>query len=442
MTYRTLVTSAAAIAFFIGGIGVAFDAFAQDNTTVSTYQNHTLIHAGQVLAVPGKAPMRNATIIIHDGKIKDIRSGFLTDPQATILDKKDMFVLPGLIDSHVHLRGEWSPNSRWDSVLLEPGDYAFQAAKHAKTTLMAGFTAVQDVGGPKEIFALKRAINKGWVPGPHIQAAGSSISISGGHGDAHGFKDDLLEMMRSETVCDGPADCRRAVRQAVKNGADVIKITATGGVLSNTNAGTGQQFFNDELEAIVEAATKMGRKVTAHAHGKDGIESALKAGVQSIEHGTYLDANTARLFKKHDATLVPTVLAGMTVVDWAKNSDWLPPNSAKKALEVGPQMQDMASIAYRNGVKIAFGTDTGVSKHGENAKEFQYMLDAGMSAQEAIASATVIAADHIGMGDKIGTLEAGKQADLIAVHGNPLNDIEELMDVDFVMKGGVVYKDK
>jgi len=206
------------------------------------------------------------------------------------------------------------------------------------------------------------------VPGPHIQAAGSAISITGGHGDTHGFKDELIPHMQSETICDGPAECRAAVRQAVKNGADVIKITATGGVLSNTNAGTGQQFFNDELEAIVEAATKMGRKVTAHAHGKDGIESALKAGVQSIEHGTYLDED------------------------------------------------------------------------GKNAEEFTYMVAAGMSEMEAIESATTVAAKHIGLSDVIGTLETGKFADLIGVDGNPLDDIEELRDVDFVMKGGKVYK--
>lgn len=441
MTYRTLLSSAAAISFLIGGVGVAFDSLAHDGPH-DNYEDFTLIHAGEVLAIPGQAPITDATIIIHDGKIVGVEEGFLEDEAATILDKKDMFFLPGLIDSHVHLRSEWSPTSRWEPVLMESGDSAFQAAKNAKTTLMAGFTAVQDVGGPNEIFALKRAINAGTVPGPHIQAAGSSISVTGGHGDAHGFKDDLLHFFASETICDGPADCRRATRQAVKNGADVIKITATGGVLSNTNAGTGQQFFNDELESIVEAATKMGRKVTAHAHGKEGIESALKAGVKSIEHGTYLDAGTAALFKKYDATLVPTVLAGMTVVDWAENTDWLPPNSAEKALQVGPQMQDMARIAYENGVNIAFGTDTGVSKHGENAKEFKYLIEAGMSEQEAIASATTVAAKHIGLDDVIGSLEEGKYADLIGVDGSPLLDIEELLDVDFVMKGGVIYKNE
>lgn len=434
---RKLFLAGAALALTLSAF--ALSSYAHDDTH-DNHKDFTLIYAGKVLAVPGKAPKSDQTIIVHDGKIVGIEDGFIEDEEATIIDKREMFFLPGLIDSHVHLRSEWSPSSRWDSVLLEPGDVAFQIAKHAKTTLMAGFTAVQDVGGPKEIFAAKRAINAGLIPGPHIQAAGSAVSITGGHGDTHGFKDELIPHMQSETLCDGPAQCRRAVRQAVKNGADVIKITATGGVLSNTNAGTGQQFFNDELEAIVEAATKMGRKVTAHAHGKDGIESALKAGVKSIEHGTYLDAGTAALFKKYDATLIPTVLAGMTVVDWAENKDWLPPNSAKKALEVGPQMQNMLTIAYENGVNIAFGTDTGVSAHGDNAQEFKYMIAAGMSEMEAITSATTIAAKHIGLDNKIGSLETGKQADLIAVDGNPLSDIEELLDVDFVMKGGVVYK--
>ena len=228
----------------------------------------------------------------------------------------------------------------------------------------------------------------------------------------------------------------------MKSGADVVKITATGGVLSNTNAGTGQQFFDDELASIVEAATKMGRKVTAHAHGKEGIESALKAGVKSIEHGSYMDEGTAQLFKQYDATLIPTVLAGMTVVDLAKNTDILPPNSAKKALEVGPAMQNMVTIAYTNGVNIAFGTDSGVSKHGNNAQEFQYYIKAGMSEMEAIQTATINAAKHIEMDDVIGTLEPGKFADIIGVGGSPLDDIDELLDVDFVMKGGVVYKGK
>ena len=408
--------------------------------SMDSYEDFTLIHAGTVLAVPGEAPLSEQTIVINDGKIVGLSSGYLQDNDADIIDLRNSFVLPGLIDSHVHLRGEWNPAGRLEGVTKEDGDVAYDAADNARKTLLAGFTAVQDVGGPKSIFALRRAVQSGKLPGPHIRASGPAVSITGGHGDAHGYREDILASMASKTICDGPADCRRATRAAVKSGADVIKITATGGVLSNTNAGTAQQFFEDELEAIVGAAAKMGRKVTAHAHGKDGIEAALNAGVKSIEHGTYLDEETIRLFKKHDATLVPTVLAGMTVVDWATNSNWLPPNSAKKALEVGPQMQEMLRIAWEGGVNVAFGTDTGVSAHGKNAQEFIYMIKAGMSEQDAIKAATSVAAEHIEMTDKIGTLEAGKYADIIAVDGNPLEDIEELLDIDFVMKDGKIYK--
>ena len=405
-------------------------------------QNETYIHAGTLLATPGIAPKIQQTIVVGpDGKIVGVENGYLTSDTANVIDLSDKFVLPGMIDSHVHLRGEWNPNVRLEGATLEDGDIAYNAAENARKTLMAGFTAVQDVGGPKTIFALRRAINAGKIPGPHIRASGPAISATGGHGDAHGYREDILRLVHGDTICDGHADCRRAVRAAVKSGADVIKITATGGVLSNTNAGTEQQFFDDELVAIVLTAKKMGRKVTAHAHGKQGIEAALKAGVDSIEHGTYLDRDTARLFKRNNATLVPTVLAGMTVVDWAENHNFLPPNSAKKALEVGPQMQEMLRIAWSNGVNVAFGTDTGVSQHGKNAEEFIYMIEAGMSEMDAIKAATIIAAKHIQMDDQIGTLEAGKHADIIAVDNSPLEDIRELLDVDFVMKGGTVYKD-
>lgn len=417
----------------------AFAAHAADDDTP---KDLTLIHAGTVLAVPGQAPLSNQTIVIRDGKVVDINAGYQMDDNATTIDLKDMFVLPGLIDSHVHITHEWGPNVRLDGVIKEDGDVAYDAALYAKRTLMAGFTAVQDVGGPKEVFALRRAIKAGKVPGPHIRAAGRAVSVTGGHGDNHGYREDILHMFQSPTICNGPADCRRATRAAVKAGADVIKITATGGVLSNTNAGLAKQFFDDELEAIVDAAAKMGRKVTAHAHGKDGIDSALKAGVKSIEHGTYLDKDTATLFKKYDGTLVPTVMAGWEVYDWAENTNNLPPASAAKALEVGPKMQDMLALAWENGVRVAFGTDSGVSPHGENADEFIYMTRAGMSEMEAIHAATIVASEHIEMDDKIGTLETGKYADLIAVNGNPLENIEELQDVDFVMKGGKVYKNK
>ncbi len=411
-------------------------AFADDHND----EKIIIIHAGQVLAVPGKAPLSAQSIYIRDNKIVKIAPGYKLEKGASVIDLKNSFVLPGLIDSHVHLRSEFNPNIRLDRLTKRPGDVAYDALVNARKTLMAGFTAVQDVGGTEEIFALRDAVNAGKVAGPHIRASGRPISPTGGHGDAHGYRAEVLAIMHSPTICDGVADCRRATRSAIKAGADVVKITATGGVLSNTAAGVEQQFFDDELIAIVETANKMGRKVTAHAHGKTGIDSALKAGVKSIEHGTYLDVETAELFKKHDAVLVPTVLAGMTVVDWAKNKNWLPPASKAKALEVGPQMKDMLRIAYENGVTIAFGTDTGVSKHGENAREFGYMVEAGMSEMDTIKAATVTAANHIEMGNTIGSIEIGKYADIIAVDGNPLTNIEELYDVDFVMKSGVVYK--
>ncbi|MEP3892100.1 MAG: amidohydrolase family protein [Hellea sp.] len=415
-------------------LGFASSAMAHD-ADHDNYEDFTLIHAGKVLAIPGKAPQSEQTIIIHGGKIVGIEAGYLEDEDAKIIDGKEMFFLPGLIDSHVHLRGEWNPNGRLETFTKEAGDVAFDAADNARKTLMAGFTAVQDVGGPPEIKALSRAVAAGKVPGPHIRASGN-VSITGGHGEMNGYRADILEHFQRPTNCDGADDCRRATRLAIKNGADLIKIASTGGVLSNTNAGTGQQMTNDELTAIVEAANSMGRTVTAHAHGKDGIEAALNAGVKSIEHGTFLDEATTRLFKKYDAVLVPTVLAGMTVKEW----DFLPPASYKKAQEVGPRMLDMLALAHEKGVTIAFGTDTGVSKHGENAKEFEYMVQAGMTEAEAIRAATVTASEHIQMSDKIGTLEKGKQADLIGVDGNPLDDISELLDVDFVMKGGKVYK--
>jgi imidazolonepropionase-like amidohydrolase len=274
-----------------------------------------------------------------------------------------------------------------------------------------------------------------------MRAAGQAVSVTGGHGDINGYSPEVMALFTGTNICNGADDCRRAVRQQVKEGADVIKITATGGVLSNTRAGLEQQFTDAELEAIVETAHSMGRKVTAHAHGKVGIESALRAGIDSIEHGTYTDDETIALFKAHNATLVPTILAGATVTGWV-NEPWLPEASRAKAAIVGPLMQEMLRRAHEGGVNVAFGTDTGVSKHGDNAQEFALMTGAGFTPEEAIRSATVIASQHVEMDADIGTIEPGKYADIIAVTADPLKDITELEDVDFVMKGGVVYKNE
>ena len=411
-----------------------------------------IVHAGKLLAVPGKSVAAEQSVVIRDGKVAAILPGYVdaaaagagADDAVRIYDLKSMFVLPGLIDGHVHITGENNPQGRLQAVELSDPDYAVMAAGFAKKTLMAGFTTVRDVGarGGDAVFALRDGIARGDVVGPRIFSSGSSISVTGGHGDGtQGYRDDIAEILHSDGVCDGPADCRRAVREQVRRGADHIKLTATAGVLSNTAAGLEQQFSVDELEAIMETAHAMNRKVTAHAHGVDGINAALQAGVDSIEHGTYLDKDSIRLFKKTGAYLVPTLLAGATVAAWAEDpSSFLLPPQRAKAKEVGPKMQDMARRAHEAGVKIAFGTDTGVSRHGENAREFALLVKAGLTPMEAIMAATVNDADNMGKSDIIGSLEPGKFADLIAVDADPLADITALEDVDFVMKEGVVYK--
>ena len=403
----------------------------------------TVIHAGQLLAVPGEAPLAEQSIFVRDGRIESVQSGYARPDGAEIIDLTDQFVLPGLIDSHVHLQGELSPNGRLNTVTFSSADNALDAARHARTTLMAGFTSAQEVGGQLEAsVALRNAIRDGDVIGPRLRVSGPAVTPTGGHGDINGYSTEVMDLLSSRAACNGPADCRRAVRELVRSGVDVIKITATGGVLSNTAAGVEQQFFDDELAAIVEAARMMGRRVTAHAHGVSGINSFLEAGGASIEHGTYLDRDSMRLFRRNGAYLVPTILAGVTVSELAETADWMTPPIREKSRMVGPQMLAMARRAHEGGVMIAFGTDSGVSRHGLNAREFELLVEAGMTEMEAITSATVNAATHIEMAEDIGTIEEGKFADIIAVDGNPLEDISELMDVDFVMQGGMVHKNQ
>ena len=407
---------------------------------VASAQDAT-IHAGHVLAVPGEGYLTQQTINVKDGRIVSIQPGYKSGRKGVpVIDLKSAYVVPGLIDSHVHITSENGPEGRLKEFTDSSVDTAFDGAAYALKTLEAGFTTVQDVGGSNEsVFGLRDAIARGAVPGPRLRASGQAISITGGHGDVNGYSSPVMKLFTGTNICNGADDCRRAVRQQVKEGADIIKITATGGVLSNTSAGLEQQFTNDELVAIVEAAHAMGRQVTGHAHGKAGIDAALRAGIDSIEHGTYLDDETIALFREHDATLVPTVLAGVTVTGWT-NEPWLPEASRKKAAIVGPLMLDMLRRAREGGVNVAFGTDTGVSRHGDNAKEFALMVEAGFTPEAAIRAATVIASKHLEMDADIGTLEAGKFADLVAVTGDPLKSVTELESVDFVMKGGVVYK--
>lgn len=399
-----------------------------------------VIHAGHVLAKPGEGYLTRQTILVEDGRIVSITAGYSKPKDYTVINLRDAYVLPGLIDSHVHITGENGPDGRIKEFENSDVDTAFDGAAFALVTLKAGFTTVQDVGAPNDsIFGLRDAIARSAVAGPRLRASGGSVAVTGGHGDINGYSARVMAAFTGANICNGADDCRRAVRQQIKEGADLIKITATGGVLSNTSAGLEQQFTDEELAAIVDAAHSMGRKVTAHAHGKSGVDAALRAGVDSIEHGTYLDADSIALFRDNGATLVPTVLAGATVTGWT-NEPWLPAASRAKAAEVGPLMLEMLRRAHEGGVNVAFGTDTGVSRHGDNAQEFALMVEAGFTPEEAIRSATVVAAEHVEMSDDIGTLETGKYADIIAVTTDPLKDIRALEAVSFVMKGGEVYK--
>src|SRR5215217_1105043 len=399
------------------------------------------VQVGRLLADPSTGIVqRDKTLVIRGNRVVEIRDGFVGEGE--IVDLRDDFVLPGLIDSHVHLTGEQNPDSRLEGVTESNADQAFVGARFARRTLMAGFTTVADLGATNEsIFALRDAVGRGDVPGPRIIAAGEAVSIHGGHGDVNGYRDDIMHMFTGESICSGPEDCMRAVRLQVRAGADIIKITATGGVLSNTAAGLGQQFSDAELAAIVDAAHRMGRQVTAHAHGADGINSFLRAGGDSIEHGTYLDAESIKLLKASGGWLVPTLMAGDFVFrEASKPNTYLLPSQRDKALIAGPLMVEMTRRAYAGGVRIAFGTDTGVSAHGDNAGEFALLVKAGFTPLDAIRSATVGAAEHFGLSALIGSLAPGKQADLIAVKGDPLTDVTELTRVRFVMRGGTVYR--
>ena len=401
------------------------------------------VQAGRLLADPATGKVETAkTLVLENGKVTRIVDGYVAEPGGTVVDLKDSFVLPGLIDSHVHLTGEQNPNGRLQAVTRSAADDALVGAGFARKTLMAGFTTVADLGADnKAIFALREGIKRGDVPGPRVLAAGSAVSVHGGHGDVNGYAEEVMHVLRPTSVCSGPDDCRRAVREQVWLGADIIKITATGGVLSHTAAGLNQQFSDAELAAIVETAHRMGRKVTAHAHGVDGINGFLKAGGDSIEHGTYLDADSIAAFKKNGAYLVPTLMAGDFVYRIASGpNNFMTPAQTAKALDAGPKMLEMARRAHAGGVKIAFGTDTGVSAHGDNAGEFALLVKAGLTPLEAIQTATVNAAAHFSLAGEIGSLAPGKAADLIAVNGDPLKDVTELQRVTSVVKGGVVYK--
>lgn len=406
----------------------------------------TLILAGTLLAKPGEEPLNKQTIVIAEGHIQEVSSGYIS-PKAgdNLIDLSTHYVLPGLIDCHVHLTGEFGPQFKLATVEDSSAAIALRGANYARKTLNAGFTTVRDLGdmpgSADAIFALKRAIANGHVPGPRIFAAGSIVAPTGGHGLACGFRDDVNLLLDSSGRADGVDGCRAAVRRQISRGADFIKFVATGGVLTDTETGTGKQFFDDEFQAIISTAKMLGRRTTAHAHGADGIKSALSAGVDSIEHGTFMDDEAMEMMLRTNTVYVPTTLAGTTVAEEAQKGTSMPDAVRKKALEVGPQILQTLSRAHEAGIRIAFGTDSGVSPHGQNAREFSLMTEAGLSPMEAICAATVDAARHIGQVNKLGTIEAGKAADVIAVRLDPLGNIDALRDVAFVMKGGSVFKE-
>lgn len=401
------------------------------------------VQAGRLLADPATGKVETAkTVVIENGKVVRIADGYVAEPGGRVVDLQDSFVLPGLIDSHVHLTNQQNPNARLQGVTRSSSDEAMVGAGYARKTLMAGFTTVANLGADSEaIFALRGGIQRGDVVGPRVLASGSSVAVHGGHADINGYSEEVMHALRPDSICSGADDCRRAVREQIWLGADLIKITATGGVLSNTAAGLAQQFSDAEITAIVETAHRMGRKVTAHAHGADGINTFLKAGGDSIEHGTYLDNDSIALFKKNGAYLVPTLMAGDFVYRIASGpANYFTPAQTAKALEAGPKMLDMARRAHAAGVKIAFGTDSGVSAHGDNAGEFGLLVKAGLTPLQAIQTATINAADHLGLSAEIGSLTPGKTADLIAVKGDPLADVSALLSVSSVIKSGAVVK--
>jgi len=406
----------------------------------------TLIYAGQLIDGTGTAAQSNVTVRIQDNRITAVHSGFVdASDDDTVVDYRDGTVMPGFIDLHTHITSQRSPTSYLEAYQLSPADYAYRSVKYAKVTLDAGFTTIRNLGDSASLsVSLREAIQRGYVQGPRIFTSGKSLATTGGHADPSNSDRRAHRSVSGpeDGVINGPMEARQAVRARYQEGADLIKITATGGVLSLASSGDNPQFMMDELEAIVKTAEDYGMKVAAHAHGKDGMIRAIKAGVVSIEHGTYMDEEVFELMKYHGTWYVPTISAGHAVSEDAKKEGVLPEVVREKAATIGPLIQSTLADAYAAGVKIAFGTDAGVFPHGENGYEFVLMHEAGVPVDVAIRSATGDAAKVLGRENELGTIAEGMLADIVAVRGNPLDDVHLLTNPAFVMKDGQVYKNK
>ncbi|GFZ92534.1 Xaa-Pro dipeptidase [Aquaticitalea lipolytica] len=412
-------------------------------TTITIGQN-TYLYCGKLIDTKNGKVLTNKTIIVSGKKIIAVEDGFSQPKSADdiVIDLKTKTVMPGLIDMHVHLENEYNPKVYLNRFTDNDADIAFKSAVYAKETLNAGFTTVRDLGGTGVNISLRNAINSGLVDGPRIFTAGKIISSTGGHGDpTNGMRKDLTgDPGPREGVINSVDDAKKAVRQRYKDGADNIKITATGGVLSVAKNGQNPQFTLEEIKAICDTAKDYGMIIAAHAHGDEGMQRAIVGGVTTIEHGTLMSDETMELMKKYGTYYVPTIAAGKAVADNAKISGFYPEIIVPKALEIGPKIQSTFGRAYKKGVKIAFGTDAGVFPHGQNGKEFGYMVEAGMPAMETIQSATIIPSQLLSMDTEIGIIAPNFIADIVATNDDPIENINTMENVIFVMKDGKVYK--
>jgi imidazolonepropionase-like amidohydrolase len=424
---------------------IALPAAAEDAAPMAAAPAARVVHCGRLFDSGSGRMLGETSIVVRGERIESVQPGAIAAPAgAEVVELGDATCLPGLIDAHTHLTGETSPTGYSDQFRWNIADYAIRSTVYADRTLQAGFTTVRNLGdNHNESIALRNAINAGVVPGPRIFTAGMAIGSTGGHADgSDGYRQDLQgDPGPRDGIINGPGDAWKAVRQHYKDGVDVIKIMPSGGVLDESASADNPQLTIDEIKAVVAAAHDYGFTVAAHAHGAEGIRRAVVGGVDSIEHGTFMDDADMKLMKEHGTWYVPTIIAGKYVEEKANIPGYYPPQVAAKAKQVGPIIQATAGRAYRAGVKIAFGTDAAVYPHGENAKEFAYMVQAGIPAAYALQAATTHAAELLKKSRDLGSIEAGKYADIIAVHGDPLQDIAVMQKVDFVMKAGTVYRE-